>query len=281
MTKSVSLTLRILSLALCLACLVSGLQPVAAVPVEATEEASQSVSSMTTKVHNGPYASATVIGQMEQGTCVTVLGQSRDFYKVDLYDMTGYIAKSQIRQDTDKQYYISCKEGSSETGSVTYQSHEEALNLRSSLLSLAKEQLGKPYIYGSTGPYGFDCSGLMYYLYGKHGVDLHRTASQQLRDGIVVAKEGLQVGDLIFFRESWESYPASHVGIYAGDNKIIHAGHTGIVYADLDFDYFYEYYLCARRIINTKTAEVTQIDSAITVANIMTRTAPAGRRTSN
>ena len=281
MTKSVSLTLRILSLVLCLACLVSGLQPVAAVPLEATEEAPQNASSMTTKVHNGPYASAAVIGQMEQGTCVTVLGQSRDFYKVDLYDMTGYIAKSQISQDTDHLYYISCDPDSSETGSVTYQSHEEALNLRSSLLSLAKDQLGKPYVYGSTGPYGFDCSGLMYYLYGKHGVDLHRTASQQLQDGIVVAKEGLQVGDLIFFRESWDSYPASHVGIYAGDNKIIHAGHNGIVYADLDFDYFYEYYLCARRIVNTKTAEVTQMDSAITVANVMNRTAAVGRRTSN
>ena len=281
MTKSISLALRILSLALCFVCLAGSLQPVAAVPVEEAPAVAQSASTMTTKVHNGPYASATVIGQMEQGTCVTVLGQSRDFYKVDCYDMTGYIAKSQIRQDTDKQYYISCEPGSSETGAMTYQSHEDALELRSGLLALAKQQLGKPYIYGSTGPYGFDCSGLTYYLYSKHGVDLHRTASQQLRDGIVVAKEGLQVGDLIFFRETWDSYPASHVGIYAGDNQIIHAGHNGIVYADLDFDYFYDYYLCARRIVNTKTVEVEEITSAITVANVMNRTAPAGRRTSN
>ena len=280
MTKATSLALRILSVVLCFACLCSSVQPVAAAPVaESVEAAPQRT--MTTKVHNGPSASATVIGQMEQGTCVTVLGQTRDFYKVDCYDMTGYIAKSQIRQDTNKEYYISCQPDSAETGSVTYQPHEAALELRSSLLVLAKKQLGKPYIYGSTGPYGFDCSGLMYYLYASIGVDLHRTASQQLQDGIVVAKEGLQVGDLIFFRETWETYPASHVGIYAGNNQIIHAGHQGIVYADLDFDYFYDYYLCARRVVNTKTAEVTQIDSAITVANVMTRTAPAGRRTSN
>lgn len=281
MTKSISLTLRILALVLCLACLVSGLQPVSAVPVEEVQEATQQMSSMTTKVHNGAYASATVIGQMEQGTCVTVLGQLRDFYKVDCYGMTGYIAKSQIRQDADGKYYVNCQEGSSETGSVSYYTYEEALNLRSGLLSLAKEQLGEPYIYGSAGPYGFDCSGLMYYLYGNHGVELHRTASQQLQDGIVVAKEGLQVGDLIFFREPGDSYPASHVGIYAGDNKIIHAGHQGIVYADLDFDYFYEYYLCARRIINTQTVEVEEVVSAMTVANVLTRTAPVGRRTSN
>ena len=281
MTKSISLALRILSLALCFACLCSAVQPVAAVSADVAVEAVQPETNMTTKVHNAPYASATVIGQMEQGTCVTVLGQSGQFYKVDCYDMVGYIAKSQIRRDTNKEYYISCQPDSGETGSVTYRSHEEALALRSSLLSLAKQQLGKPYIYGSTGPYGFDCSGLMYYLYGNHDIGLHRTASQQLQDGIIVAKEGLQVGDLIFFREAWESYPASHVGIYAGDNQIIHAGNGGMEYADLDFDYFYDYYLCARRIVNTKTVEVEEMDSAITVANVMTRTAPAGRRTSN
>ena len=278
MTKLTSLALRILCVALCFACLCSALQPMA-VSAEAAEAAPQR--SMTTKVHNAPYTDAVVIGQMEQGTYVTVLGQSGSFYKVDCYDMVGYIAKSQISRDTNKEYYVTCQPDSEETDYVTYENYEDALELRSSLLDLAKRQLGKPYIYGSTGPRGFDCSGLMFYLYGNHDISLHRTASQQLQDGIIVAKEGLQVGDLIFTREAWESYPASHVGIYVGDNQVIHASNRGIACDDLYGPYFGDNYLCARRIVNTKTADVGEVNSAITVANVMTRTAGAGRRTSN
>lgn len=278
MTKLTSLALRILCVALCFACLSSALQPMV-VSAESVEAEPQR--SMTTKVHNAPYADAVVIGQLEQGTYVTVLGQTRSYYKVDCYDMVGYIAKSQISRDTNKEYYVTCQEDSEETDYVVYQTYEEAVELRSSLLALAKRQLGKPYIYGSTGTRGFDCSGLMLYLYKNHGIYLNRTASQQLQDGIIVAKEGLQVGDLIFTKEAWETYPTSHVGIYAGDNQVIHASRRGIVCESLDTEYFASTYLCARRIVNTKTAEVGEVNSAIAVANVMTRTASAGRRTSN
>jgi cell wall-associated NlpC family hydrolase len=97
----------------------------------------------------------------------------------------------------------------------------------------------------------------VYYLYGKHNIDLHRNASAQMQDGIIVAKEGLQVGDLIFFREPGEYTLCSHVGIYVGNNQIIHSGSKGVVYADLDGDYFADYYLCARRIINTNSTGTT------------------------
>lgn len=260
MTRPHRLGMRIISLVLCLASLLPLAQPVAAV---AAQESSQT---MTTVVRNSAYYSATVIGQMENGTAVTVLDERRDFYKVDCYDMTGYIAKSQIIHTEDGKYYVNCVAGSTETGVMAYTEHADALVLRHSLLALAKEQLGYPYVYGGTRPGGFDCSGLMYYLYGEHGISLHRTASQQLQDGIVVAKEGMQVGDLVFFRESWEYYPASHVGIYVGNNQIIHAGSEGIVYADLDFDYFDKYFLCARRIVNTSAAQLEDI-SAVSASN--------------
>ena len=256
MTKSRSLGKRLLSLALCLICVLCLAQPAKA------SDAQEKQTTLTTVVRNGAYYGATVIGQMENGTAVTVLEDRREFYKVDCYDMTGYIARSQIVHTDDGKYYVNCNEDSGETRTMTYEDHADALALRHSLFALAREQLGEPYVYGSIGPYGFDCSGLMYYLYGKHGVQLHRTASQQLQDGIVVAKEGLQVGDLIFFRESGERYPASHVGIYVGNNQIIHAGNNGIVYADLDFDYFAEYYLCARRIVNTSTAQAEELAAA-------------------
>ena len=274
MLKSRSLGMRLLSLALCLVSVLCMIQPAKASPAEEKQ------TTLTTVVRNSAYYSATVIGQMEDGTAVTVLDERREFYKVDCYDMTGYIARSQIVHTDDGKYYVNCNPDSSETRTMTYTDHTEALELRHSLLALAKEQLGEPYIYGSIGPYGFDCSGLMYYLYGEHGIQLQRTASKQLQDGIVVAKEGLQVGDLIFFRESWEYYPASHVGIYAGNNQIIHAGSNGIVYADLDFDYFAEYYLCARRIINTNTAALEDTTAVISMPSVTAPGPAAGRRAS-
>ena len=272
MTSPKRLGLRLVSLMLCLVCLAGAVRPASAA------EETQPPKTRTTIVRASAYSGATPIGQMTDGTEVTVLDSRGDYYMVDCYDMTGFIAKSQILHTKDGKYYVDCKKDSADTKVLTYTPRAEAMELRHGLLNLAKDQLGEPYIYGSIGSYGFDCSGLMYYLYQEFGISLHRTASQQLQDGIVVSKDGLQVGDLIFFREPWESYPASHVGIYAGNNKIIHASRTrGIEYADLDFDYFYENYLCARRVINTDPAKIAQPTE--NPQSLITRTGISGRTT--
>jgi len=272
MTKLKTLGMRILCLTLTMVCLLVCLPGVAAAP-EATPQ------TLTTLVRNSARYSALVIGQMEDGTQVTVLDRKGEFYKVDCHDMNGYIAMSQIAQAEDGNYYIDCQEDSSETSVMAYTDFADALTMRHSLLELAKQQLGKPYIYGSTGPRGFDCSGLMQFLFGEHGTSLHRRASEQLQDGIVVAREGLQVGDLIFFREPWDPCVASHVGIYAGNNQIIHAGSGGMEYADLDDEYFADYYLCARRIVNTGSATLQEPATAVGANNALARSVSAGRRT--
>lgn len=272
MTKPISLGLRVISLALCLVCMIGFVRSVSATPEQ------QPAKTKTTLVRQSADKTAVVIGQMENGTEVTVLGKRNGFYKVDCYDMNGYIATSQIRHTEDGKYYIDCKAKSSETKTFTYTDRTEAMKLRHAILSLAKKQLGKPYIYGGTGPSGFDCSGLMYYLYGQNGLRLDRSASAQLYNGIVVAKEGLQVGDLVFCREQGETYPTSHVGIYAGNNKIIHAGQKGIVYANLDSGYFYKNYQCARRIIHTGTAQLAE--EITDVQQLIPRTGISGRRAS-
>lgn len=217
-------------------------------PVLAAEEGE---TVLTAVVRNSPYESARVIGQLQDGTTVTLGRVQGDYYEVDCYDMTGYIARSQILRKGDGKSYVNCKEGFGETRSMPLTDHAQALALRHGILALARKQLGTPYVYGGAWPGGFDCSGFLYYLYGQHGFSINRTASAQLQDGIVVAKEGLQVGDLVFFRESGCVYPASHVGVYAGNGQILHAGSAGIGYGDLDGPYFAENYLCARRIIHT------------------------------
>lgn len=245
MRKPCLIGLKLVCLLLCAACLFGNLGPVFA--VELRPEGTQSLTSL---IRMTPKSDGPVIGQLEDGTRITVLDSRGDFYKIDCYDMVGYIRKTQVSQENEE-YYVNCQEGSKETKVLTYWNPAQALELRHSLLALAKKQIGSRYVYGSERPGAFDCSGLTSYLYKQHGIKIQRRASLQLQDGIVVPKEAMQVGDLVFFREGTKS-PASHVGIYAGDGKIIHAGTTnGVGYADLDASYYEKYFLCARRVVCT------------------------------
>jgi len=91
-------------------------------------------------------------------------------------------------------------------------------------LRAAAAQLGKAYRWGATGPRNFDCSGLTSFSFRQAGITLPRSSSQQARIGRPVGFGDLQPGDLVFFHR-----PVSHVGIYAGGGKMIHAPQTGDV----------------------------------------------------
>jgi len=86
---------------------------------------------------------------------------------------------------------------------------------------IAAEQLGAPYRYAGMSPSGFDCSGLVAYVYGKLGVDLPHNAAAQYAYGRPVPSSELRPGDLVFF------HGLGHVGLYVGRGKIIHAPQSG------------------------------------------------------
>lgn len=92
---------------------------------------------------------------------------------------------------------------------------------RNKVVKLVKKQIGKPYIYGATGPSGFDCSGLTSYVYKNAvGKTLPRTTYSQIATGKSVSLKKLKKGDLLF----WGNY---HVGIYVGNGKFVHAPAPG------------------------------------------------------
>lgn len=93
------------------------------------------------------------------------------------------------------------------------------------VVSYAYQFIGKPYVYGATGPNAFDCSGLTQYVFRSVGVGLSRTTQQQVRQGVAVSRDQLQKGDLVFTEGSATN--PTHVGIYIGNGQMIHAPRPG------------------------------------------------------
>lgn len=95
----------------------------------------------------------------------------------------------------------------------------------SQVVSIAMQQLGKPYQWGAAGPNSFDCSGLVMYCYRQIGISLPHSAAAQYNRGTKLDRSALSPGDLVFFGRTG----VSHVGIYVGGNNYIHAPRTGDV----------------------------------------------------
>ncbi len=91
------------------------------------------------------------------------------------------------------------------------------------VVGIAMQYLGTPYVWGGSGPGGFDCSGFVAYVYAQVGVSLPHHAASQYGYGMPVSSYDLQPGDLVFFSG------LGHVGIYIGGGQFIHAPHTGDV----------------------------------------------------
>jgi peptidoglycan DL-endopeptidase CwlO len=89
---------------------------------------------------------------------------------------------------------------------------------RQAVVSNALSKLGKPYRWGASGPNAFDCSGLVKWSFGSAGRALPRSSRAMAGVGTPVSKANLQPGDLVFFYK-----PISHVGIYIGNGKMVHA----------------------------------------------------------
>jgi peptidoglycan DL-endopeptidase CwlO len=112
------------------------------------------------------------------------------------------------------------------------------------VVGIAMRYLGVPYVWGGASPSGFDCSGLVMYVYAQVGVSLPHYTGAQWNMGVAVSQSDLQPGDLVFFDG------LGHVGIYIGGGQFIHAPHSGTVVQISSMSGWYAAtYVGARRII--------------------------------
>jgi hypothetical protein len=130
------------------------------------------------------------------------------------------------------------------------------LNLLDSVVATAREEMGRPYVYGGTGAgdSGFDCSGLIQYAYGKHGVQLPRRSVDQAREGKQVNRrlDQLRSADLLTF--SNRGGKVTHVGLYIGGGEFIHSATRGVQISTLSPQdpygrWWYQRWVGVRRIV--------------------------------
>ena len=127
---------------------------------------------------------------------------------------------------------------------TTERSAETPSATRARIVSTALKYVGAPYRRGGSSPAGFDCSGLVMFVYRQVGVSLPHNAEQQYRLGSPVARDRLQPGDIVFFDD------LGHSGIYIGRGRFVHATKPGDVVkvSDLDERWYRRRWVGARRI---------------------------------
>ncbi|MBT8090210.1 MAG: C40 family peptidase [Gammaproteobacteria bacterium] len=112
--------------------------------------------------------------------------------------------------------------------------------------AIAVDQVGVPYRYGGSSPRGFDCSGLVQYSYSRAGKQVPRTTGQLWSSTAAVGRHELRIGDVLFFRIAGK---ISHVGLYLGGRRFVHAPSSGrtVAVASLDSPFYKDTFLRAGR----------------------------------
>ncbi|RPF35705.1 C40 family peptidase [Streptomyces sp. TLI_185] len=132
------------------------------------------------------------------------------------------LAKQQAAEEKAKEEAAAQDSGSSSDSGSTSTSDSSYATKAEKALAFARAQIGKPYVWGATGPDSYDCSGLTQAAWKAAGVTLPRTTYDQVNAGTTVSLGDAQPGDLIFFYDD-----ISHVGIYIGNGMMIHAPKPG------------------------------------------------------
>ena len=160
-------------------------------------------------VYSEASSSSGKVETLSSGASRTVLNFSGNFYKIKVNGTYGWVKMN--------------------TGKLDINIDGKALSTHKKIANLAKMQLGKDYVWGATGPNSFDCSGLAKYCYNTYGItSIPRVSYDQYSQSHKVSKSNLKPGYLLFFSSSNGGSSVSHVGIYIGQNKMVHAANSRV-----------------------------------------------------
>ena len=199
-------------------------------------------------VRSDQSATSSKLGILSKGEKVTGIDKG-EWVEFTFNGKTGYVIKSYLSatKPAAEQPKANNNSGNSTPAKTEKQSYSSDID---KVVEVALAQVGKPYIWASANPnIGFDCSGLVYYVYKQVGISLNRTSYTQINNGVSVDSKDLRKGDLVFFNNGGGRI--SHVGIYIGNNQFVHASSpgTGVIVSKLFGSYFGNTYVGARRIV--------------------------------
>jgi cell wall-associated NlpC family hydrolase len=213
-------------------------------PVESVEQTTGYIVGNNVRMRSGASMSAGIITELFYGNSVTITGTSGDWTAVIYDGNSGFIYAQYVKTGS----YITDSTGSVDSSTDTSTDTGGTVT-GSTIAEYALQFVGYNYTWGGKSPdTGFDCSGLVYYVYQQFGYNLNRVAADQATNGIHVDSSDLQPGDLLAFYSSG-SY-IGHIGIYIGNNMFVHAANssTGVIVSALEGSYVSRGYE-ARRII--------------------------------
>lgn len=190
-------------------------------------------------LRSGPSSQSGKLASIPGGTVLALEESSGSWYKVTYNGTTGYVSSEYVVSTTEAVGTVSPAAPASNSAG-------------SSIVALAKQYIGCPYVYGASGPRAFDCSGFTSYIYRQVGISIPRGATGQYRSGTPVSTDNLQPGDLVFISDPafTMGYPVSHVGIYIGNGQFIHASSNrgeGVTISNIFSGHYGNYYAGARR----------------------------------
>lgn len=189
-------------------------------------------------LRSGASTQSSKLASIPGGTVLALEGTSDSWYKVTYNGVTGYVSAEYMVSTTESVGTVAPVASSNSAGS--------------SIVALAKQFIGCPYVYGASGPNAFDCSGFTSYVYRQVGISIPHGATSQYRGGTPVSRENVQPGDLVFIADPayCAGYPISHVGIYIGNGQFIHASSNrgeGVTISNIFTGHYGTYYAGARR----------------------------------
>ena len=185
----------------------------------------------TVRFRSGPSLSCSILGEYNTGKEISVTGTSGDWTACTIDGQSGYVYS---------QYVTTTAPAVPGTGGS---------ELGRQIAEYALQFVGYDYVWGGTSPStGFDCSGLMYYVYSQFGYQLNRVAEDQARNGVHVDPSDLQPGDILCF---YSNGYIGHVGMYIGNGQFVHAANSrsGVIITDLTTGYYATRGYEARRIV--------------------------------